>query len=86
VALPSARVSPFAMLGIGAGVSRPTVNADFPDVVKNDLRVVYLGGGVRVALRGGFSILADARAMLAADGYDSVAGIWPVRAGVAWRF
>jgi hypothetical protein len=84
--LPQARVSPFAMAGIGRGVSRPTVNAEFPQPVKNDLQVFYLGGGARVPLRRGVSLLADARAMLALEGYDSVLGIWSIRGGIAWRF
>ena len=28
----------------------------------------------------------DARAMLALEGNDGLLGVWPVRAGVAWRF
>ena len=84
--LPEARVSPFAMAGVGRGVSRPTVNAEFPDPVRNDLQLFYLGGGARVPLRGGISLLGDARAMLALEGYDSVLGIWSVRGGIAWRF
>jgi hypothetical protein len=84
--LPKARVSPFAMAGVGGGISRPNVNAEFPEAVRNELRVVYLGGGARIPLRRGFSLLGDARAMLALEGYDSVLGIWSVRGGVAWRF
>jgi hypothetical protein len=85
-ALPGQRVSPFAIGGVGRGVSRPNVNAEFPEPVTNDLRVLYFGGGVRVRLRRGFSLLADARAMLALEGHDGIMGVWPVRAGVAWRF
>ena len=84
--LPEARVSPFAMAGVGRGISRPTVNAEFPEPVKNDLQVFYVGGGARLPLRRGVSLLADARAMLALEGYDSVLGVWSVRGGVAWRF
>jgi hypothetical protein len=84
--LPAARVSPFAMAGIGGGVSRPNVNAQFPDPVRNDLRVLYVGGGVRVPLRRGFSLLGDVRGVLALEGNDGVLAILPVRAGVAWRF
>ncbi|AMY07506.1 hypothetical protein LuPra_00679 [Luteitalea pratensis] len=84
--LPGARVSPFVMAGVGWGVSRPNVNAEFPESVRNDLRVVYLGGGARVPLRLGFSLLGDARAMVALEGYDSVVGVWAVRGGIAWRF
>jgi hypothetical protein len=83
---PPDRVSPYAFAGFGGGESRPTVNADFPDAVKNDLRVVYFGGGIRVPLRGGLTMFGDARTMLGLEGNDGVLGIWPVRAGVAWRF
>lgn len=86
VIVPDRRVVPYGLAGIGAGISRPTVNEDFPDVVKNDLRVVYFGGGVRVPLGGGVSVYGDACAMLALEGYDSMIGVWPVRGGVACRF
>ncbi len=80
------RVTPFAMAGVGSGVSRPNVNAVFPDSVSNNLRVLYVGGGVRVPLRRGFSLLGDVRCMLGLEGYDGVLAVWPVRAGIAWRF
>jgi hypothetical protein len=80
------RVSPFLLGGAGGGVSRLTVNAEFPDPVKNEMRVLYFGGGVRVPLRGGFSLVGDMRAMLALEGNDTALGILPVRAGVTWRF
>lgn len=84
--LPKARVSPFALVGGGGGISRPNVTAEFPDRVSSDLRIVYVGGGISVPLGRGFSVSGDARAMVAVEGYDSVAGVWPVRVGVAWRF
>ena len=84
--LPPDRVSPYAFAGIGGGVSRPTVNAEFPTPVENDLRIVYFGGGLRIPIRGGVSIFGDARAMLALEGNDGTLGVWPVRAGVAFRF
>ena len=83
---PPERVSPFILGGAGGGISRPTVNVDFPNPVKNEMRVLYFGGGVRVPLRAGLSLLGDMRAMLALEGYDSVLGILPIRAGVTWRF
>ncbi len=87
VGLPRAwRVSPFALLGAGGGRSRPTVNALFPDPVTNDLRVVYVGGGVRVPLGHGFSVIGDARAMLGVEGNDGIVAMVPARAGIAWRF
>jgi hypothetical protein len=84
--LPPDRISPFAVAGIGRGYSRPTVNATFPDPVKNELRVGYLGGGVRVPIRRGLGAFVDARLMLALEGYDGLMGLWPVRAGLTWRF
>jgi hypothetical protein len=83
---PPHRVSPYGLAGIGRGMSRPTVNDAFPDPVENDLRVVYFGGGVRVPIRNGLSVFGDARLMLALEGGDGVLGVWPVRAGLAWRF
>jgi hypothetical protein len=84
--LPPHRVSPYGFAGIGGGVSRPTVNDAFPTPVKNDLRIVYFGGGLRIPIRGGLAIFGDARAMLALEGGDGLLGVWPVRAGLAWRF
>jgi hypothetical protein len=83
---PPNRVSPYGLAGIGGGVSRPTVNDAFPDPVENELRVVYFGGGVRVPLRNSLSLFGEARAMLALEGGDGIMGVWPVRAGLAWRF
>ena len=85
-ALPPHRVSPYGFAGIGRGESRPTVNEAFPTPVKNELRVVYFGGGLRVPLRGGLNIFGDARGMLALEGADGLLGVWPVRIGVGWRF
>ena len=84
--LPPHRVSPYGFAGLGGGVSRPTVNDAFPAEVKNDLRIVYFGGGVRVPIRAGFTVFGDARATLALEGEDGLMGIWPVRFGGAWRF
>ena len=83
---PPDRVSPFALAGVGGGVSRPNVNAHFPDPVRNDLRVVYVGGGLRVPLRQGLSVLGDVRGLLAMEGNDGILAMLPVRVGVAWRF
>ncbi len=83
---PPDRVSPYGFVGFGGGRSRPTVNDAFPNPVENDLRVVYFGGGLRVPLRGGLSVFGDARAMLALEGTEGIMGLWPVRAGLSWRF
>ena len=84
--LPPHRLSPYGFVGIGGGRSKPTVNDLFPTPVENDLRIVYFGGGVRVPIRGGLSVFGDARAMLALEGNDGIMGVWPVRAGIGWRF
>ena len=83
---PPERVSPYGFAGIGGGISRPTVNDAFPNPVENALRVVYVGGGLRVPIRGGLTVFGDARAMLALEGGDGLLGVWPVRAGIGWRF
>lgn len=83
---PPKRVTPFVLVGAGGGISRPNVNAYFPNPVRNDLRVMYGGGGVRVPMRGGLSFVGDTRAMLGLEGYDSVMCAWSARAAVAWRF
>lgn len=84
--LPPDRVSPFVSIGAGAGTSRPTVNATYPEAVENRLRVFCLGGGMRVPIGRSFDAWADARAMVGLEGYDSVSGFWPVRVGLRWRF
>lgn len=83
---PPDRVSPFLMAGAGGGISRPNVNADFPTVVRNNLRLAYVGGGVRVPLARGLGLIADVRGMLAIEDNDGVLGLLPVRAGISWRF
>ncbi len=83
---PPHRVSPYGFAGMGGGVSRPTVNDAFPTPVENDLRVVYFGGGLRVPITGGLTVFGDARVMMALEGADGILGVWPVRAGVGWRF
>jgi hypothetical protein len=84
--LPPHRISPYGFAGIGGGVSRPTVNDAFPTPVENDLRVVYFGGGLRVPIHGGLTVFGDGRLMLALEGNDGIMGVWPVRAGIGWRF
>lgn len=84
---PPHRITPYGLAGIGGGISRPTVNETFPEAVENDLFVLYFGGGLRVPIRGGLSVFGDVRAMLALETEaDGIMGVWPVRAGLAWRF
>jgi len=83
---PPHRISPYALAGIGGGVSQPTVNQDFPNAVENMLQTAYAGAGLRIPISGGLTIFGDARAMMALEGGSGILGIWPVRAGVVWRF
>jgi hypothetical protein len=83
---PADRVSPFAVAGVGGGVSRPNLDDRFPDRGSKDVLVLYAGGGIRVPVRRGLSLWTDARMIFEVENQDGVPRIWPVRAGVAWRF
>ena len=82
---PARRVTPYALAGVGAGVSRPTVNEAFPDRVTNDVRFMFFGGGVHVPLRERLSLFGDARMLIGGEAGELLA-IVPVRVGIAWRF
>lgn len=84
--MPPHRVSPFVFAGMGGGISRPTVNEQFTDKVENELRVVYVGGGLRVPIKNGLSVFGDGRLMLGMEGKDGFTGLWPIRVGLALRF
>jgi hypothetical protein len=81
-----ARVGPFALAGVAAGVSRPNVNETFPTRVRNDVRAVFVGGGVNVPLSDTLAFVADARMLLGAERIDGIVAVAPVRAGIVWRF
>jgi opacity protein-like surface antigen len=84
----SQRLSPFLMVGRGAGPSRVNVNEYFP--IPRETRTAdsfYLGGGVRIPFAAHFEAFADGRLLLGAErGRDSMFGRAPIRGGVAWRF
>jgi hypothetical protein len=83
--LPARRISPYVLAGLGKGVSRPNVNALFPDPVKHDATSLFFGAGVRVGLGAHLALLGDAR--LSGYGENGEVGLLaPIRAGVAWRF
>jgi hypothetical protein len=84
--LPPDRVSPFVLAGAGAGRSRLNVNEHFPSPVENDLQVLYFGGGVRVPLGDRVSLFGDVRIVAGAEGGDGLIALYPVRAGLLWRF
>lgn len=82
------RLSPYVLGGLGRGTSRPNVNEFFPTPVANDAVLAFAGGGLRVPVVGGLSVIADVRFVLqledSEDGGVYVFG--PIRAGLAWRF
>jgi len=80
------RVSPYVLGGFGAGVSRPNVNEIFPNRVTNHARVLFVGGGLHVPLRGQLSVFGDVRMVFGAEGNEGLVAYAPVRAGVAWHF
>ncbi len=83
---PDRRVTPYVVAGAGAGVSRPTVNAEFPDPVTNDARFIFFGGGIRVSLADRLSLVADGRLQGGSEGNDGTLVLLPLRIGLAWRF
>jgi hypothetical protein len=87
VPVPFAHLSPYALAGAGAGVSRPNVTDLFPDPVTNHAALLFFGGGVRVPLSAHLRLFADVRFELQIEGQG--AGVFlfvPVRGGLAWRF
>jgi hypothetical protein len=80
------RVSPYALAGAAAGVSRPNVNPTFPNRVTNRARGLFFGGGIHVPLRNRLSVFGDIRMIVGVEGDDGLVAVAPVRAGVAWRF
>ena len=83
---PSDRVTPYALAGLGGGISRPNVNATFPSRVKNSAGFLFFGGGVVVPVRERLSIFGDVRMLAGAEGNDGMLAMIPVRVGVSWRF
>ena len=83
---PSDRVTPYALAGLGGGISRPNVNATFPSRVKNSAGFIFFGGGVLVPVRERLSIFGDVRMMAGAEGAEGMLAMIPVRVGVSWRF
>jgi hypothetical protein len=52
------RTGPYALGGFAGGVSRPNVNAAFPDRVTNEVRAMFFGGGIHVPLREQISVFS----------------------------
>ena len=80
------RVSPYALGGFGAGVSRPNVNEIFPNPVTNQTRVLFAGGGLHVPLGERLSMFGEVRMVFGVEGNEGIVAFAPLRAGLAWRF
>jgi hypothetical protein len=81
------RMSPYGLVGVGRGISRPNVNDIFPDPVKRNAALLFAGGGVRLTLTERLSAFADMRFMLQVDRTETGVFLFlPVRGGVAWTF
>jgi opacity protein-like surface antigen len=80
------RIGPYGLAGLAAGLSRPNVNAVFPDRVNNRAGGLVLGGGMHFPVNDRFSAFADVRMIVGAEGVEGMFGVAPVRAGVAWAF
>jgi hypothetical protein len=80
------RVSPYVVVGAGAGVERPNVNELFPYGVDRKIVVIYYGGGARIPIRPRFDAFADWRLIVTGDDASEMAVLGPLRAGIAFRF
>ena len=81
------RVSPYVLGGLGGGISRPNVNAFFPDRRERHIQTLYYGGGVRIPVATRFDAFVDTRLIMSAEAASDYFGVrMPVRAGIAWRF
>ena len=80
------RFGPFGLAGFAAGVSRPNVNDVFPTRVTNDVRAMFVGGGLQAPLGKQLTVFADARMIFGAEGTEGIVAVAPLRAGLAWRF
>ena len=80
------RLGPYGLAGLATGVSYPNVNDRFPNPVTNYVAAMFFGGGIHVPLGAQFTVFADARMTLGAEGREGMIGVAPLRAGVSWRF
>jgi hypothetical protein len=81
------RISPYVLVVVGHGVSRPNVNEFFPDRVTHRVTLQGPGFGVRVDMTEHLSAFADVRFMFQSRrGEPDGGGFGPVRGGLAWRF
>ena len=83
---PPDRITPYALAGFGGGESRPTVNATFPNAVRNDVAFAFFGAGLQVPVHRHLSVFGDFRVIGGPEGDDSMIVMYPVRFGMTWRF
>jgi hypothetical protein len=81
------RISPYVLVVVGFGVSRPNVNEFFPDRVEHDVTLQGPGFGGSVLVTEHLSAFADLRMMFQSRrGEPDAGGFAPIRGGLAWRF
>ncbi len=81
------RVSPYVLVVVGHGVSRPNVNEFFPDRVTHRVTLQGPGFGAQVQVTEHLSAFADLRIMFQSRaGEPDAGGFGPIRCGLAWRF
>ncbi len=84
---PRGRVSPYGLVGFGAGQSRPNVTDIFPTPVENTVIAPFAGGGLRVPVGPRLSLFADLRlALIVGTEADDLYALAPLRAGLSWQF
>jgi hypothetical protein len=80
------RFGPYGLTGIAIGLSRPNVNALFPNRVTNEVRAIFAGAGLQAPLGERITVFADVRMMVGGEGNEAMVAVAPVRAGLVWRF
>ena len=80
------RVGPYGLGGLFTGLSRPNVNATFPNRVTNHTSGMFFGGGLHAPVNERFSVFVDGRMMVGGEGSDGMVAVLPIRAGASWRF
>jgi hypothetical protein len=80
------RLGPYGFVGLAKGVSRPNVNADFPNRITNDVTAGFAGGGLQIPLGEKVVLFGDVRMTLGAEGVEGIVAVVPLRAGIAIRF
>lgn len=73
---------------MGAGVGHPNDDPQFPgEGITEDVRAVFVDGGLHFPLRQHLIFFAGFRPMLVGEVQgEGLVGAAPLRAGLAWRF